>query len=92
MSHFVFSTPVAARIKDAKYTQFKDALARMGLSKPEFQAVGVTEDGTKVIPYPESLDLSGDAIATPINARLVDFEDPSIVDLLRSHNIHFRNV
>lgn len=87
MPNILFPTPVPVRIKADKYTRYRDALARMGLGKQQFRACGVTDDGTRVIADPTSLDLITDGEVCMINSKLVEIDDPAVLELLRKRNI-----
>jgi hypothetical protein len=85
MPNILFSKPVACHIRNDKYARYRDALAHMGLPQQQFHAAGITDDGAKVIADPN--DLAKDGEACMINAKLVEFDDPAVLELLRSRNI-----
>lgn len=68
-----FTPPKKARIIDSKYHQFDSTLARMGLAKPEFRAVGETRDKSQVFVHPDDINLPSNGGDFAIRRDIVQF-------------------
>lgn len=73
MSNTTFTPPRQARIIDSKYQQFGSTLARMGLVKQEFRAVGETLDRSQVFVHPEDVSLLPNGEPLAIRRDIVEF-------------------